>query len=186
MNSRRTSTVTCALCDDEIRPGQPREIHHQETVHTYCARRADARDAYRFYIGNPAEDPRVSFAFYWVDGERDYPILSNSNGLTMYASATAFQDDAIEPTAGFVTAFGLGWHWLMCYRPADQDMLESAFEHIEDFYCEPTMPDHEKWALFNLLGHTLFSEDPLPPEWAPLVAFADECTKLGVPDVAEA
>lgn len=180
-------TVTCALCENEIRTGEPREIRRGETVHTYCGRKYDAVERYSFQIQNPESDPRVAFGFWYSDPEngREYPVLENTGGLTIFASSDSNLGDSLPVKPEFVTAFGLGWHWLMCYRPVGEDMIEKAFEDIERDYYSGKMGDHERWALFTLLTHALLSPVPLPFEYKPLVDFADQCTTMGTPEVAD-
>lgn len=177
--------LTCRLCGNAMHPSDRQELLDGTPVHTYCGRKEVARQSYRFYIQNPPDRPNVGFGFWYRDGDREYAMLENTGGMTIYASAEVEMGDSIPVKPEFIEAFGLGWHWLMCYQPATEDRLAETVEEIGDDYYPGVIGSHERWALTHLLLHALLSPDPLPHEWQPLIDFADQCTKMGVPEVRD-
>lgn len=176
-------TVTCALCENEVKTGDRREIRDGETIHTWCGTLEDARASYRFFIQNPDHDERWGMGFWYIaDEHREYPMLENTGGLTVHVSAETSHGEGIPVKREFIEAFGFGWHWLMCYQPTP-DRLADTIEDILERDYDGVPGIHERWALANLLSHALLSDSPLPHEWRPLIDFADACTAFGVPEV---
>lgn len=179
------TTSDCVECEYEIRPGDKRIPADGGAMHIACEARKHARKSYRFFLSNP---PRDGYGMsLWFDaGDREYPILYNTGGLTSMASASkSVGEDAVEPSGSFVDAIAYSFHWLQSYRPlpTDTERIHAEIEsELVKEYENEKVPSHERWAIHTLVAN-LYLKSTVQPELDPLVEYCDMITGFSVPEV---
>lgn len=182
-----SATMTCIECENDIVPGDHRSPTANGTAHTACANRQDARNKYRFFIQNPAHAEPYSMSLHYDAGDKEYPVVENTGGLTTITSASKQFGgaDGIEPTPHFMEAFAYTYHWLQSYRPLPSDterISKEIDQEITKYYPNGKIPSHEEWALHTILMH-LYLHREVPPEFGPIVDCCDDITAFSVPTV---
>lgn len=183
-HAETTPALTCSSCENPIRPGQSRVPSPTGTKHQLCELHDDLRDAFKFFITNPASTPGVAISMYVQNGDTEFPVLTTTGTLTSFSSASpkVGADDAIRPTKHFFPTIAHTHHWLMCLmNGVDRDEIN---EQIEIFYPNGKAPAHERWAIHYIVSH-FHPPGEIIPEFRDLHRFVDAHTDWGLPEVME-
>jgi len=186
MTQRPVSTTQCVLCENDIVPGDTRLPTPEGTAHSVCAKAIDIRRSYYFSIGNPPSVDDVTWSLWRVLSEdEERPVLIKTEGLSVQLSTNrGFRGlGDVEMTEKFPLALAYAYHWLTCYRPMRGDRIEEEIkQEVKQYYPNGKVPDHEMWALKNLVT-SLYKKHAVQSEIEPLVEICDRVTQWPVPHV---
>lgn len=176
--------MECAECNKSILTGERRDASRDGPIHHACELRREAVEKYSLFIVNPEDKRQVSYSLWFDYGEFEIPMLSNSSGLNVFNSINENVGNAIPISEDFVSAVAYGYHDSAAQMGY---MMENVDRVIDSMYDK--VPAQDRWAIHNLVSrmwyHGFATDEPIHPEFGPLVEFTNECTEFGVPEVAE-
>lgn len=149
--------------------------------------REKLHEHHHFHINNPPR-PGVAFSLWAQRGDFEFPILSNTGGITVFNGIRKGSgSDQIQPSEQFFDMIAYTYHHHVCVDlPNPETTIKDTWDQIADMF-EYKSRVHEEWAGITIIGHIMVegTQEGVRPEVEPIRNYIDCCTEWGIPEVKD-